>query len=146
MLSAFLISYSLNRSEEKRLLQLQSLISLIRFFKLRIDCYCSPVDEILSRADRDLLTQCGFRDPPVSPKDLLTSLSPEPDGKVYEILSSFVSELGGVYREEQLKSCDYHINLLCELEKGRASALPSSKKLRSTLILSAAAGIVILLI
>ena len=136
----------LNRADAAKLRQLDAIISLLKFIRLQIDYYCVPVKEIFARAEPSLLIACGTNKTPESFRDLLDSLSPAPDSDIMSILVSFSSELGASYREEQLKSCDYHINRLMELKSSISKEAEKRKKLNRVLPFSIAAAIVILLI
>jgi len=136
----------LNRADSAKLRQLDAIISLLKFIRLQIDYYCVPVKEIFARAEPSLLIACGVGKTPESFRDLLDSLSPTPDSDITSILISFSNELGGSYREEQLKSCDYHISRLQELRNALLKDTEKRKKLNRVLPFSIAAAIVILLI
>ena len=136
----------LNRADTVKLSQLEAIISLLKFIRLQIDYYCVPVKEIFARAEPALLKACGVDQMPESFCDLLDSISPTPAGDIMSVLISFSNELGGSYREEQLRSCDYHINRLEELHSAISKETEKRKKLNRVLPFSIAAAIVILLI
>jgi len=136
----------LNRADTEKLRQLDSIISLLKFIRLQIDYYCVPIKEIFSRAEPSLLIACGTNKTPESFRELLDTLSPPPDSDIKSILISFSNELGGSYREEQLKSCDYHINRLTEIRGTLTKEAEKRKKLNRVLPFSIAAAIIILLI
>lgn len=146
LFAGWLTAFQLNRAESKKLSQMDSLIALLRFIRVQIDCYCVPVGEILRRCEPSLLTGCGLSSPPGDFLSLLDGLKPAPDGKTAEVLYSFCQELGGSYRDEQLKSCDYHIARLTAIREPMYSEAAKRKKVNTALCLSAAAGVVILLI
>lgn len=144
----YAISVRLNRNEEKKLCQITSLAALFRFFRTQIDLYCVPVGEIFCRCDTELLRGCGysFAVPPQDFGGFVASLDPPPNENLSPILDSFETQLGSSYKDEQLKSIDYHIariTELCELTAGECS---KKKRLCTTLCVSAAALIVIMLI
>jgi len=136
----------LNQADTAKLSQLEAIISLLKFIRLQIDYYCVPVKEIFARAEPSLLIACGTTQTPESFRDFLSSLSPMPSNDITSILISFSNELGGSYREEQLRSCDYHINRLEELHSAISKEAEKRKKLNRVLPFSIAAAIVILLI
>ena len=143
--AAFIISLMLNKKEDQKLLRLEGLCSLLRFFRIQIDCYCVPVGEIFLRCDESILQSCGVF---VRPRDFESFLAylPPHEPEIAQILGSFCSELGSSSREDQLKSCDYHISKLCELRDAAALRAKNQKRLNTTLCLTAAASAVILLI
>ena len=142
--TAFAISRILNKNEDQKLLRLDGLCALLRFFRIQIDCYCAPVGEIFLRCDEGVLQSCGVFMRPRDFESFLASL-PLCDQSAVQILSSFCAELGSSYREEQLKSCDYHIAKLCELRDATAIRVKNQKRLNTTLCLTATASAVILL-
>lgn len=140
------VAYFLNRGIERRIAQTEALVSLLKLFRMQIDCYCVPIGEIFRRADTTLLEKCGFNGTPRDSEAFRSMLEKSTPRDVASVLSSFADELGSSYREEQLKSCDLHTARLNEiLSKQKADARPQ-KKLNTVLCLSAAAGIVILFI
>jgi len=145
LLVAYLVSRALNEREDERLLRIEGLTALLRFFRLQIDCYCVPVGEIFRRCDVHLLESCGLSAPPADFEVFLTALPPL-DREAEALIRSFGGELGASFREEQLKSCDYHITKFCELRDRTAIAVKRQKRLNTTLCLTLAASAVILLL
>lgn len=131
------------RYERRRLSALDAWIELILYVRTQIDCYLTPLDNILSSAPHRLIKQLGCAD-----RDLCTLLShsrPDLDERAYEQLELLLCELGGSYRAEQVKLCDYRLALLRDLRERLAAELPARQKRVITLSLSAAAGLAILL-
>ncbi len=141
-----LTAMMLNRALSERLSRLDALLTLLRFIRSQIDCFCLPIGEILRRVDVELLISCGVIGRPTDFEDLIMGLEPPPDESVMKLLRSFSVCLGASYREEQLKSCDYHISTLAEIRESFGGELKKRKKLNTTLCLSAAAAVVILFI
>lgn len=139
------VAHYLNLGENRRLSQLEGLTSLLRFFRLQIDCYCVPVGEIFRRCDASVLSDCGYFGTPSDFCGFLGGLTPTPEGDVRSLLESFSAELGSSYRDEQLKSCDYHIAKLCDLRDRALTETKKRKRLNTTLCLCAAGAAVILL-
>lgn len=146
MLAGYACAGVLNRADARRIAQLDGFIALLRFIKLQIECYCVPVGEILRRCDGSVLESCGVTESTNGFLGLIDSIKPPPDEKIGSVLRSFASELGTSYRDEQVKSCEYHIARLCEIRAPLADGVAKRRKLNTTVCLCAAAGIVILLI
>ena len=142
---ALTLSMIKNRRIDEKISQLSSLCALISFFRLQIDLYCAPIGEIFKRADKDVVLRCRFRKDPLT-ADAFTDIDTCLSSDVISLLSSFASELGGSYRDEQLKSCDYHLAKLKERLSRLEKDAPNEKKLNTVLFLSAATGIIILFI
>ncbi len=146
MAGGWLTALMLDRALTERLSRLDAILSLLRFIRAQIDCFCLPVEEIFRRVDPELLLACGAASRPTDFDGLTAQLDPAPDEQVMKLLRSFASQLGASYREEQLKSADYHISALTAIRDKLAGELGKRKKLNMTLCLSAAAAIVILFI
>ena len=146
LFSGFLLARGMNEAEDKKFSQLEALIALMRFFRLQIDCYCTPVGEIFKRCDKSILLSCGALVEPRDFYEFSRGLSPMPEREVARLLESFSTELGSSYREEQLKSCDYHIAKLSELCDRERTEMLKRKKLNMTVCLCAAIAVVIFLI
>lgn len=145
LLVAVTLSRIRNRRIDGNISQLSALCSLISFFRLQIDLFCTPVGEIFRRADKEMLKRCRFKAEPTSARaftDIETSLSSD----MLECLASFSSELGALYRDEQIKSCDCHLAKLKEKLARLEKDAPNEKKLNTVLFLCAAVGIIILFI
>ena len=108
-----LIGTGLAAFERRRVAQAEGFLLLLRYIRLQIDCFSMPVARILSECDRDLLLACGVEHPPKDFKTLLggTKLFLRED--VCRLLEDFGACLGGSYREEQLRCCDYYLTRLC---------------------------------
>ncbi len=146
MLSGAVGAAFLSRAESERLKRLDALIELLRFIRREIDYFCVPINEIFRRADHRILKECGVIGTVTDFDSFISSLSPVPDDEIKNILISFSRELGISYREEQLKNCDLHINTLTSLRDRAYAESKKNKKLHTTLCISAAAAIVILLL
>ena len=146
MLSGVVSAAFLNRAESERLKRLDALIELLRFIRREIDYFCVPINEIFKRADIDLLKSCGVHGTVTDFESFISSLTPEPDVEIKNALTSFSRELGVSYREDQLKNCDLHINSLVSIRDKAFAENKKNKKLHTTLCISAAAAVVILLL
>ena len=138
-------SYTAVRYEKRKLSVLDAWIDLIFHIRGQIDCYLTPLNEILACADRDLLLSCMCRTPHPNLKTLFASSSPYLGGESKRLLTAFIREIGGSYREEQLRRCDYYINALRAIRDKLAADLPSRIKLYVTVSLCAALGAAIIL-
>ena len=132
------------RRERSKLTALEGWIALIRYIRGQIDCFLTPLDEILL-ADRSLLRACMGHGNEGSLSELLAASAPLLDEEVNMQLRAFVREMGGSYREEQVKRCDYYLSVLLALREKRTAELPLRIRLCTTLSLCASAWILILL-
>ena len=133
------------RYEKKRLNVIDGWIDLILYIRSQIDCYLTPIDEILQSNDRpfpDDKTEDGARtDLPA----ILGASCVYLDGDAKRLLERFVGEIGSSYREDQLKRCDYCVGSLRTQRERIASALPSRTRLSAALCLCISIGTAILL-
>ena len=120
-------------------------IDLILHIRSQIDCYLMPLDEILACTDREILTGCMCHAPHPDLSTLLEASSPYITQESKRLLNAFVKEIGGSYREEQLRRCDYYVNSLRHIRQKIAEELPAKTKVCITLSLCLSVSAVILL-
>ena len=131
--------------ERRRLRVLDGWLDMIRHLRSQIDCYLMPLDEILSKSDEAILRACACRTPHPSLPSLLASSRSYLGEESGRLIASFVKEIGGSYREEQLRRCDYYITALRTERNKLAESLPSRIRLSVSLCLCASIGAFILL-
>ena len=138
-------AYLMNSSESRALSQADCYISLLRYIRIQVECFAMPIGDIILGCDRELLAGCGFRGdiPPTTLSELIRQCDIK-DREICETVKGFADSFGKGYREEQLRECDYYIELLCERRRRIADELPKKKKLNTTLCVSWALALVIL--
>lgn len=141
------LSRRLNEKISKDHQRIEKYILLLRYVRSQIDCFALPIGDILGRADSALLAGCGWEkeEPPSSVEDMLGEASVE-DEDALGILLEFCKDFGKSYLDEQIRRCDHYISLLDERRNSLAKDLPRKKKLNSTLCISGAVAVIILLI
>ena len=145
--SGVLVARSINASLNAALVQTEGIVSLIRFLRVQIDCFSMPIGEILSMCSIDELFMCGYKGS-VMPKNLsvIVGNMRVSDSVAHKHFCAFASEFGRGYREEQLRACDYYLNLLDEHRREIVASLPSKKKRNSALCVSASLALAVLLL
>ena len=133
------------RYERARLQVHDALISLIFYIKGRIDCYAMPVEQIMLGMDKSILADCRCPGQVESIEALLPHVKPYLDAETFRVLQSFGAGLGGGFRDEQIKRCDYYIELLREKRMQLESELPARARTNGVIWILCAAGAVILL-
>ena len=133
------------RYERTRLQVHDALISLIFFVKGRIDCYAMPVEQIMLEMDKGILADCRCPGQVESIEALLPHVRSYLDPETYRVLQSFGAGLGSGFRDEQIKRCDYYIELLREKRMQLESELPARARMNGVIWILCAAGAVILL-
>lgn len=131
--------------EKKKLTVLDAWIDLIFHIRGQIDCYLMPLDEILACADSAILKGCMCRTPHPDLPALLRTSSPYLSEESKRLITAFTKEIGGSYREEQLKRCDYYIHALRAIREKLAEDLPSRIKMTVSLCICASIAAAILL-
>lgn len=125
------------RYERRRLRVLDGWIDMILYIRSQIDCYLTPLQEILD----------GFV-PAHAPTDLSVLLRASRfylDEDTLSRLESFTKEIGGGYREEQLRHCDFCIAELRRKRERIAAELPVRQRMAVTLCTCLCLGTAILL-
>lgn len=140
-LTGVALAVSISRFEQKKLRVLDSFISLIFHIKGQIDCFGLPLCDILRNRPSGLELPSDIE----NFGELLDHSRIYLDTESYRLLYSFYSEFGGLYREEQLKRCDYYIEALGEQRRGLFEDLPSRRKIGSALCICSVIGILIIL-
>ena len=138
-------AFSLVKYQKTKLRVLDSWIDLIFFIRTQIDCYLMPVGEILQSAEPSLLRACACGGKASSLSALLQGAQRWLDPEAHRLLDSFVREIGGCYREEQVKRCDYYLERLSHVREKQMELLPSKTRVSAVLCICASLGIAILL-
>lgn len=133
------------RYERARLRVHDALISMIFYIKGRIDCYAMPVEQIMRTMDKSILADCRCPGQVDSIEALLPHVKSYLDPETYRVLQSFGAGWGSGFRDEQIKRCDYYIELLREKRTQLESELPARVKTNGAIWMLCAAGAVILL-
>ena len=133
------------RYERARLRVHDALISMIFYIKGRIDCYAMPVEQIMRTMDKSILADCRCPGQVDSIDALLPHVKSYLDPETYRVLQSFGAGLGGGFRDEQIKRCDYYMELLREKRMQLESELPARAKTNGVIWILCALGAVILL-
>lgn len=139
--TGLVLAVSISRYEQKKLRVIDSFISLIFHIKGQIDCYSLPLCDILRNRPDGLELLEGSEDL----GEILYHARIYLDAETYRLLESFYSEFGGLYREEQLKRCDYYIEALGEQRRALFEDLPARQRIGSALCICSVIGILIVL-
>ncbi len=143
--SGAFLAFGAVRYERVRLQVHDALISLLFFIKGRIDCYAMPAEQIMRQMDKSILADCRCPGQVESIEDLLPHVKAYLDPETYRVLQAFGAGLGGGFRDEQIKRCDYYIELLREKRTQLEAELPARVKTNGAIWILCAAGAVILL-
>ena len=144
MVAGIVLSSSLCAADERDINSTDALLAIVKFTKNQIDCFGIPVGEIFKRCDPELLEKCSVYAVPADFDDFIARA--KFSNETEKIITEFSSEFGSNYREGQLKSCDYCIARLSERLAADRENYKKNKKLYRAICLSAATGIIILVI
>lgn len=144
-ISGVIMALSHRHFQMRKLNTVDGFISLIFYMKGQIDCFSRPRAEILSTLPAEVFRACNCPDGAETLDELLDASRPYLDEESLRLVSSFVSEFGSTFRDEQLRRCDYYISALGEERKKLYSSTRSSVRAGGALWIFAFAGLIILL-
>lgn len=146
LVSGVWLSQLLNARAEAATRQAKGFLALIGTVKLRVDCFAESLPHIFSQADARILRDCGVEGEE-RPRDWESLLSRVPldDAETVEAVRVFADAFGRGDREEQVRACEYTINLLEKRRLVLSEALPMEKKRNTTLCLCGALALALLL-
>ena len=147
LISAAFAARFMNKRAESELSEFESILRLIRQIKLEVESFSMPIPRILEKIDKRLLFECGYQGEgaPQNLSELYSGISFKSE-RSKELFHRFSGDFGSGYREEELRRLAYYIELFENERKKLAEELPAKKKINLTLSVSAALGIVILMI
>lgn len=145
LLSGGVAAWSLTRREREKVDLLDRWIGLILVIGNQIDCYLMPIGDILASVDPSLLPLPQNCRVPLTLDALYAAGEGYLDPDAARLILAFIREIGGGYREEQVKRCAYYAEELRRMHHAQTEALPSRLRVIVTLCLAAAATAAILL-
>ena len=140
-----LTAHRLSHYERKRIAVMNGWLDLLYYIRTGIDCYLTPLEELFSKAPASLLRACMGDNSLQTPNALLRRSKPYLDRESADLLESFAREIGGCYRDEQVRRCDYYIATLRALRDKQKSELPGRLRTRTMLCVCGAFGLAIML-
>ena len=132
------------RRETRKLTVLDGWIDLIAHIRNQIDCYLTPLDEILRAAKLNGLCNTKEIGQP-SLAELLQATASGLGEEERRLLNAFVGEIGNGYREDQIRKCTDYLETLRALRRDRAAGLSPRIRVLLALCLGASLGTTILL-
>ena len=127
--------------------QVDALSGLVRYVRWQIECFSMPISSIFARTERELLFRCGYKKD-IPAKDFKSFLE---DIKIYDsatecALAELSQSFGNCYKEEQIMACERCSAVLEERRSELSDEIPKRKKINTTLFISGALGVAIILI
>ncbi|MBQ3063531.1 MAG: hypothetical protein IJC99_01845 [Clostridia bacterium] len=147
-LTGALTGISLLTFERRRVTQAEGFLSLLRFFRWQIDALAEPIPQILADCDATVLSACGWQESarPATLDALLGGVTLYLSEDICRLLYDFAGSLGTVYREEQLRGCDYHLARLSPYCEKLRQELPKRERMALFLPIAAALCLILLLL
>ena len=143
-ISGVIMALSYRRFQMRKLDTVDGFISLIFYVKGQIDCFSRPRTEILSTLPAEVFCACNCPGGAETLDELVEASRPYLDEETLRLVSSFVSEFGSTFRDEQLRRCDYYISALGEERKKLYTSTRANAKAGAALWIFAFAGLIIL--
>ena len=139
--------FLMNQSATAKCEQTDNLIKFMRYVRNQVECFALPSSEIVSECEKGLLEGCGF----YNCRGEYGFERLAEDCEIYDeeserIVCEFLRGFGKSYREEQLRECDYYLSMLQTRRDELFSELPKKKKVNSTLCISFALCLGLMLI
>ncbi len=133
---------------QSRVEQIAAFLSLLRYIKAQVAYFKTPVNEIYLSFENSVLEKCGFISA-LRENGMISALENTSENLYIEkaereLLYLFACELGGSFKEEQVKSCDYYIESLQLIYTEQKAELPRKKKLYKTVFLTVGIMIIIM--
>lgn len=133
--------------ERRRCRQAQGFVALLRYVRMQVECFSLPVARILERCDGQILTDCGVEaELPGDLSALLTGARLYLPEEFCRLLADFSGQLGGCYRAEQLRCCDYYLERMIPLCDRMRGELPKRERMALTLPMAVTAILLLMLL
>ena len=144
-LSGVIMSISYRRFQLRKLCTVDGFISLFFYIKGQIDCFSRPRSEILHSLPAEVFCACNCPKGAETLEEMVEASRIYLDEESLRLVSSFASEFGSTFKDEQLRRCDYYINALGEERKRVFASVSTRSRAGGALWIFACLGLVILL-
>lgn len=131
--------------ERKRTKQADAFLTLIRNVRLQIDCFGTPVGQILSSLDTHTREELGAPAQAQDMAELLARTQLLLPRELCRLLYEFAAALGTGYREDEIRYCEYYTARLEPLGQRLDDELEKRVRLAFLLPLSLVAMLILLL-
>ncbi len=144
------IALDLARSCRQRTRQTEAILLLIRHVRAKISCFSTPVGEILADFENEVLERSGIL-PSARENGLAAAVRAASERGCIsraqaDMLSDMWGQLGGGYREEAVKICDYYISEFESTLSHEREEHPRMARLLRGVVLTGGAMLIIVLI
>lgn len=111
-ISGIIAAMAHRRYQWKRLATIDGFIALLLYIKGQIDCFARPRCEIFGTVPAEVFCACNCPHGAQTLDEMIEASRTYLDDESTRLLSSFASEFGSTFRDEQLRRCDYYISSL----------------------------------
>ena len=143
-ISGVVMSISTRRFQLRKLSTVDGFISLLFYIKGQIDCFSRPRSEILQSLPAEVFCACNCPAGAETLEELVEASRIYLDEETLRLMSSFASEFGSTFKDEQLRRCDYYIGAMSEERKKLLVSASAKTRSGGALWIFACLGIVIL--
>ncbi|MBE6584679.1 MAG: hypothetical protein E7649_06875 [Ruminococcaceae bacterium] len=143
--ASLIMAFSYRRYQWRKLDTIDGFVALIFYIKGQIDCYSRPRSEILNSLPPEIFHACNCPMGAATLEEMVEASRIYLDDEPLRLLSTFCSEFGSTFRQEQLRRCDHYISALGEQRKIVSSLVQSRSRAGSALWICAGLGVIILL-
>lgn len=144
-LSGVIMAISYRRFQLRKLTSVDGFISLLFYIKGQIECFSRPRSEILKTLPAEVFCACNCPCGASTLEELVEASRIYLDEEALRLVSSFASEFGSTFRDEQLRRCDYYISALSEERRRIFTSVNAKRRAGGALWICACIGIIILL-
>jgi hypothetical protein len=144
-ISGVIMAISYSRFQIKKLTTIDGFMSLLFYIKGQIDCFARPRSDILASLPLEVFCACNCPKGAETLEEMVDASRIYLDEEPLRLVSSFASEFGSTFRDEQLRRCDYYISALGEERKRVFASVNSKSRAGSALWICVCIGIIILL-
>ena len=144
-LSGVVMAISYRRFQLKKLQTLDGFVSLLFYIKGQIECFARPRSEILLTLPPEIFCACNCPGGAETFEELVEESRIYLDEEALRLVCAFASEFGGVFRDEQLRRCDYYISALSEERRRVFASVGARSRAGGALWICGCVGIIILL-
>ena len=145
--AGFLISMQINKSKREYLRRIEAYIELIKFIRLKIECFVTPIPDILQECDDEILKLCcKGQSIPYSIEEIHKSIPRNDNSKGYRIIRDFFRSIGKSYKDSEIRLCNNSICALIEHKDEIEKRLPSEERARTALWLCSFCALLLIIL
>lgn len=144
-MSGVIMSISYRRFQLRKLTTVDGFISLLFYIKGQVDCFSRPRSDILATLPAEVFCACNCPHGAETLEELVEASRIYLDDETLRLVSSFVSEFGSTFKDEQLRRCDHYIGALGEERRRVFASVNTRGRAFGSIWIFACLGLVILL-